>query len=288
MTSFPPVRTDVLVGADQRNAFEVFTGDIGRWWPVAQLSVYGAGATVTMANDEIVEGSPDGHSALWGTITRWDPPSAVAFTWHPGQTPDQASHVEATFTATGTRTLVVLTHTGWDVFDDPSAARAEYEQAWPLVLGRYQEHLEPARSPGDDHEATRAADANAGDGRETSRREDDGNAARPGGETWVALLHRPGPAAPREGSVFKDPRFTEHIAFLARMREAGYLVAAGPLTDEAGAGMTILRLPGEGQFGEATRLATEDDTSVAGGFFTVDVRPWHVVMQAGPAHPDGP
>ena len=88
--------------------------------------------------------------------------------------------------------------------------------------------------------------------------------------------------------MFKDPRFTEHIAFLARMREAGYLVAAGPLTDEAGAGMTILRLPGEGQFGEATRLATEDDTSVAGGFFTVAVRPWHVVMQAGPARQDGP
>jgi len=220
-----------------------------------------------------------------GTITRWDPPSAVAFIWHPGQTPDRASHVEVTFTATGTQTLVVLTHTGWDVVDDPSATRAEYEQGWPLVLGRYQEHLEAARSPGDDHEATRAADA--GDGRETSRREDGENAARPDGETWVALLHRPGPAAPREGGVFKDPRFTEHIAFLARMREAGYLVAAGPLTDEAGAGMTILRLPGEGQFGEVIRLATEDDTSVAGGFFTVAVRPWHVVMQAGPAHPDG-
>ena len=123
---------------------------------------------------------------------------------------------------------------------------------------------------------------------QASHLEDTGNPARPVGETWVALLHRPGPAAPREGSVFKDPRFTEHIAFLARMREAGYLVAAGPLTDEAGAGMAILRLPGEGQLGEATRLATEDDTSVAGGFFTVAVRPWYVVMQAGPAHPDGP
>ena len=54
---------------------------------------------------------------------------------------------------------------------------------------------------------------------QASHLEDTGNAGRPDGETWVALLHRPGPAAPREGSVFKDPRFTEHIAFLARMRE---------------------------------------------------------------------
>jgi hypothetical protein len=42
--------------------------------------------------------------------------------------------------------------------------------------------------------------------------------------------------------------------------------------------MTILRLPGEDRLTEATRLATEDDASVATGFFTVEVRPWTVVM----------
>jgi uncharacterized protein YciI len=99
-----------------------------------------------------------------------------------------------------------------------------------------------------------------------------------GEETWVALLHRPGPEAPRDGSVFTDPRFGEHVAFLARMHAAGYLVAAGPLADAEGEGMTILRLPGPGQLGTATRLATEDDISVASGFFSVTVRPWQVVM----------
>ncbi len=29
------------------------------------------------------------------------------------------------------------------------------------------------------------------------------------------------------------------------------------------------------------RLATENDASVAGGFLTVSVRPWHVMMQSG-------
>jgi hypothetical protein len=62
------------------------------------------------------------------------------------------------------------------------------------------------------------------------------------------------------------------------MREAGYLVAAGPLPDGAGEGMTILRLPGPGQLSLAIRLATEDDTSVSAGFLAVTVRPWHVVM----------
>jgi uncharacterized protein YciI len=64
------------------------------------------------------------------------------------------------------------------------------------------------------------------------------------------------------------------------MAEAGYLVAAGPLPDGPGEGMTILRLPGEDRMAQATRLATEDDLSVASGFFTVEVRPWRVVMHA--------
>ncbi len=93
----------------------------------------------------------------------------------------------------------------------------------------------------------------------------------------------PGPAAPPGGSLFEDPRFGEHVAFLSRMQDAGYLVAAGPLSDEAGAGMTVLRLPGAGQLERAFRLATEDDMSVAGGFLAVEVRPWQVMMQAQPA-----
>jgi uncharacterized protein YciI len=63
------------------------------------------------------------------------------------------------------------------------------------------------------------------------------------------------------------------------MRDAGYLVAAGPLADAKGEGMTILRLPGPGRLSTATRLATEDDTSVAAGFFAVTVRPWQVMMR---------
>jgi uncharacterized protein YciI len=261
VSTVPPIRREILVDAGPATAFEVFTDDIGRWWPVGEVSVYGAGGTVTLANQEIVERSADGHSALWGTITRSEPPIAVAFTWHPGQTADRASHVEVTFAPAGDQTapqtLVTLVHTGWDSFDDPAAAQAEYDQGWPVVLGRYSGHLGTLLPP-------------------------PGEPSEPGdsepGETWVALLHQPGPAAPAEGSLFDDPGFGEHFAFLTRMRDAGYLVAAGPLADEDGAGMTILRLPGADRFDEARRLATEDDVSVASGFFTVVVRPWHVVL----------
>ncbi len=258
MSTVPPIRREIMVDAGPQTAFDVFTDDIGRWWPVTEFSVFGSGGTVTLANQEIVERSADGHSALWGTITRWEPPVAMAFTWHPGQTAERASHVEVTFTPDGSQTLVTLVHTGWESFDDPAAARAEYDQGWPVVLGRYAGHIGTLLPP------------------------PDAGPAEPE-ETWVALLHRPGRAAPQDGSLFGDPRFGEHFAFLTRMQAAGYLVAAGPLTDEVGAGMTILRLPGPNRLDEARRLATEDDTSVASGFLDVTVRPWQVMLTQEPA-----
>lgn len=249
VNTVPPIRRAILVEADQAAAFEVFTASLGRWWPLGELSVHGKDATVSFDDGQIVERSAGGQVAVWGTVTRWQPPSVVAFSWHPGHPADRASQVEVTFTpAAPGRTMVRLEHTGWDVFADPAAARAEYDRGWPQVLDRYQEHL-----------AARDADEDA--------------------DTWVALMHRPGPEAPRSGSLTEDPRFGQHVAFLNRMREAGYLVLAGPLADADGEGMTILRLPGPGRLGTATRLANEDDASVAGGFFTVAVRPWQVVMQ---------
>lgn len=275
MSTVPPIRREVLVDAGPEVAFDVFTAGIGRWWPTAELSVHGAGGTVAFTGGQIVEQSAAGEQAVWGTVTRWEPPAAVAFTWHPGQTTERQSHVEVTFTAAGPQTLVTVIHTGWDAFADPAAARAEYDQGWPFVLGRYQEH---AGRPGG--EAGRAGEASRGT--QGGHDEDDELDEDGSKQTWVALLHRPGPAAPPDGSVFDDPRFAEHVAFLTRMREAGYLVAAGPMTDAAGEGMTILRLPGTGQLARATMLATQDDVSVARGFFSVTVRPWQVMMRAWP------
>ena len=59
---------------------------------------------------------------------------------------------------------------------------------------------------------------------------------------------------------------------------AGELVAAGPLPDEPGNGMTVLAVP---DLDTATRLATQDDQAVVSGVLEVQVRPWHVVMARG-------
>jgi uncharacterized protein YciI len=286
----PPIRREILVDADPATAFAVFTERISQWWPLEDLSVYGPGGTVGFADGQIVEQSASGDAAVWGTVYLWEPAAALAFSWHPGGPPDQATHVEVTFTQADAQTLVTLTHTGWGRFADPAGARAEYEQGWPVVLGTYRDHVAhheqdessrdggspPESSPVDGGPAkTGPVDAGPAEGSPV-----DGGPGE-GGETWVVLLHRPGPAAPAGAALFGDPRFAEHVAFLTRMRDAGYLVAAGPLTDVPGEGMTILRLPGAGLLDRATELATKEDSSVAGGFFTVTVRPWQVMFQAG-------
>jgi uncharacterized protein len=92
---------------------------------------------------------------------------------------------------------------------------------------------------------------------------------------WFVLLHQPGPEVPAGTSVFDHPGIADHYAFLQRRRDDGSLVAAGPLVDTDGEGMTILATDSEQT---AWRLAEQDDQSVRDGVLKVTVRPWQVVM----------
>ena len=290
--TLPPIHREILVDAPPDAAFALFTSKIGDWWPLAELSVFGAGTTVAFEDGALVERSPDGQSAEWGQVTSWLPPGEFSMTWHPGRDTLAASQVTVTFRAAGDQTLVVLEHAGWDVFADPAAARAEYSRGWPEVLRLYQAFTAPAPAgPGaaarDNPSEVTSHIANARPSENTSPAEaeralapgEGGGTGNDDGEaTWVALEHRAGPAASPDVSLFAQPQFRDHIDFLQRMAGQGYLIAAGPLPGEPGAGMAILRLPGAGRLAEATRLATEEDASVVSGFFTVTVRPWQVML----------
>jgi hypothetical protein len=96
----------------------------------------------------------------------------VAFTWHPGSAAARASQVDVTFTATEGGTLVTLEHRAWEAFEDPQAARDEYDRGWPSVLDAYHDRVRD----------------------------------QAGSETWVALVHRPRPAgAPNRVVVRRSP-----------------------------------------------------------------------------------
>jgi uncharacterized protein YciI len=236
-----PVRRQVVVGAPPERAFVLFTERIGEWWPMAEHSVFGVEGTVAFEGRELVERAGD-RVAVWGEVLAWEPPGVLELTWHPGRTAEIPTRVRVTFEPDDERTVVTLEHDGWERLAEPGAARDEYEEGWPHVLARYAALLE---------------------------------------DRWFALLHRPGPSLPDGASIFVQPEFAEHLAFLGRLRERGLLVAAGPvLGGEDGSGMTVVRVRPEHGDVDVEELATKDDLCVAQGLLAVEVRPWRVMLSA--------
>ena len=244
--SLPPLRRQVLVACDQATAYRLFTDEIGLWWPLESHGCFGAGGSLAFVGQQIVETGPSGETAIWGTITANDPPSTISFTWHPGRSAAEATRVTVTFAPTGdpATTLVTLEHSGWEAYGDPEAARNEYAGGWVTVLARY---ADASGAPEDD------------------------------AELWFVLEHTPGPAAPPEG-VFASPDFVKHAQFLGQLRADGLLVAAGPLPDTPGAGMTIVRTTSREAAQRVVKSAQLDDGSVTSGLLDVRVRPWRVMM----------
>jgi uncharacterized protein YndB with AHSA1/START domain len=137
-----PVRKTVTVPVTPQRAFELFTARIGEWWPLATHSVGGDQAVGVVfgegAGGSIVESLADGTTSVWGTVTRWDPPHGVAFTWHAGTPAAEATSVEVTFIpGEPGHTVVELVHSGWDNRPEGAAARAGYETGWEPVIERY-------------------------------------------------------------------------------------------------------------------------------------------------------
>lgn len=141
------LRKKVVVPASPDAAFRRFTREIGAWWPVARFSVHGeAVASVEFGEEEggrVVERGPDGEEAVWGTVTAWDPPRRVAFTWHPGRPASSAQELDLKFVATGDGgTEVTLAHGGWEALGEGAVAkRAEYDGGWDYVLTAYRDSL---------------------------------------------------------------------------------------------------------------------------------------------------
>lgn len=140
----------VTVSVDVKAAFALFTEQMSAWWPLATHSVGEAAATAVTVEGriggEIVETYGDGLLAVWGTVTEWDPPSLVSFTWHPGSPSSEATHVAVRFTDVGDGTEVRLVHSGWTSRPDGAGARRGYDSGWEFVLGRLTEAATPRAS----------------------------------------------------------------------------------------------------------------------------------------------
>jgi uncharacterized protein YndB with AHSA1/START domain len=139
--SIAPVQKAVRVKGSVEAAFRLFTQGIGKWWPLATHSISeGDAVTCVMegrVGGRLFERDRAGREHLWGTITAWEPPRRVAYTWHLHRAVDTAQQVEVRFTeAGGGMTLVELTHSGWEKLGEQAkTTRDNYNRGWEFVLG---------------------------------------------------------------------------------------------------------------------------------------------------------
>lgn len=140
-TEIDPIRKSKIVALAPRQAFDLFTSEINRWWPRATHSV-GEEQTEEVIFECVLDGRiyerrSDGSVAEWGRVTLWDPPRVVEFTWYPGRGPKTAGEVRVEFLEHARGTLVSLTHGGWERLG-PTAAetRAEHDTGWDYVFGQ--------------------------------------------------------------------------------------------------------------------------------------------------------
>jgi uncharacterized protein YndB with AHSA1/START domain len=150
------ILVSLRVSVSPKRAFEVFTGEIGRWWRPNALFRFARNSPGVLAfepgpNGRLIETSPAGEVFEIGRITVWEPGVRFAFTWRQESfTAGQLTHVEVRFEPVGDETRVTVEHRGWDTIPPEHVARhgfpdnvflRRHAEWWQTLLSSYRARL---------------------------------------------------------------------------------------------------------------------------------------------------
>jgi len=146
-TSERVVEKSVTVSVPVERAFEVFTAEIGTWWPLRTHAVdTERSETVVMegrVGGRLYERTPSGEEHVWGTLVAWEPPNRIVYSWHPGRGGETAQEVEIPFGPEGEGTRVDIRHYGWERLGDRlEETIASYNEGWDKVIALYAQAAE--------------------------------------------------------------------------------------------------------------------------------------------------
>ena len=146
-TTVEPVRKTLVVNCSPERAFEVFTREVGTWWPTSTYSIGGDKIKEVVFEERVggrvFERHHDGTEGEWGQMVAWDPPHRFVMSWFPGYDTSEATELEIRFTAEGDGTRLELEHRGWDARGaEATEARNNYDGGWPTVLGYFERAFE--------------------------------------------------------------------------------------------------------------------------------------------------
>src|SRR5262245_11362198 len=135
----PPVERSIVVACSPERAFQAFTAEIAKWWPVETHSVSQHSSTVARiepgVDGRVYETEADGSEHEWGRILDWSSPHHFSTTWHPGRSSDTHQILELTFTAEQGRTRLRLVHRGFEVLGaEAKVKRDNYDAGWQKIL----------------------------------------------------------------------------------------------------------------------------------------------------------
>lgn len=147
------VREEVRIDRSPTDAFRLFTGGIGEWWPLEEGYSFGG----DRAKEIHLEAKPggrfyerfvDGDELQVGRVVACEPPHRIVFTW---QDPDWRgeTEVEVSFTPEGERTRVTVEHRGFErLGPGGEEASRQFAGGWPRVMQVFAAHCQTARDDG--------------------------------------------------------------------------------------------------------------------------------------------
>jgi uncharacterized protein YndB with AHSA1/START domain len=144
--SVAPIVKSVTVKQTPARAFEIFTRDIGRWWPAGKTLGRNPHANIVIeprAGGRWFEVDAEGAEAQWGKVLAFEPPSRLLLGWQLDSRfafdPDFLTEVEITFVAAGAgETLVTLEHRNLERYGaDAERYAGLIGEGWPARLAEF-------------------------------------------------------------------------------------------------------------------------------------------------------
>jgi uncharacterized protein YndB with AHSA1/START domain len=142
----PPIVKTVTVRSAPVEAFEFFTAQFGRWWPLSRTHT-GADpvhcAIEQHVGGRVFERSADGCETSWGTVLVYDPPYRLVFSWVVAVPAGLEQRVEIRFMPeAGGGTTVELKHSGWELLGDAALSqRQRFDRGWGAIFeGHFVEY----------------------------------------------------------------------------------------------------------------------------------------------------
>ena len=157
--SIAPILCQTQVRLPPARAFDVFTSDIGRWWPKGRTIGKAPHVAVVVeprAGGRWFERDAEGRETQWGRVLAWEPPSRLLLGWQIGAgwtyDPDFLTEVELTFAPSAGGTLVTLEHRDLERFGADAARHAEaLGGGWPTRLAEFAAFADAHPSREDSH-----------------------------------------------------------------------------------------------------------------------------------------